>query len=164
MRSKRIFIKFKNIFSHSSSKGGNSEEETNSNGGDHFVDCVLPAASDDVKFDEEFEEDHKTNGVESDEKKKEEILCESDEWVSCFILLILIANLFSKSINKNSLQNIRTLFSEKTLTSEEIIESPDVVKKLAQSPDEVITNLSPTTVVPVENGSAWKNRRTFLYF
>ncbi|KAL7048626.1 hypothetical protein ACKWTF_003426 [Chironomus riparius] len=96
-----------------SSSKGNSEEETNSNAGDHFVDCTLPSSMDE-------EEHSKTNGIEK--VKESEIFCESDD--------------------------------EKTLTSDEFIDSPDIIKKLAQSPEEAITNLSPTTVVPLENGSA----------
>lgn len=62
-------FKLANSFLNSSSKG-NSEEETNSNAGDHFVDCTLPSALDD-------EEHSKTNGIEK--VKEGEIFCESDE-------------------------------------------------------------------------------------
>ena len=53
-----------------SSSKGNSEEETNSNAGDHFVDCALPSSMDE-------EEHSKTNGIEK--VKESEIFCESDE-------------------------------------------------------------------------------------
>lgn len=48
-----------------SSSKGNSEEETNSNGGDQFVDCTLPTIED-GRLDEDYEI-QKLNGVESKE-------------------------------------------------------------------------------------------------
>ena len=51
-----------------SSSKGNSEEETNSNGGDHFVDCILPPATEDMKLEDYFNEHNKMNGVENEMK------------------------------------------------------------------------------------------------
>jgi hypothetical protein len=46
-----------------SSSKGNSEEETNSNGGDQFVDCVISTTFDEIKSNED-EHNEKVNGIE----------------------------------------------------------------------------------------------------
>lgn len=65
-------IKFKFlvlIFKICSSSKGNSEEETNSNSGDQFVDCVISTTFDEIKSNDD-EPNEKVNGIEEEKEDK----------------------------------------------------------------------------------------------